>query len=239
MKRIYYMILKNIVRFPYLYLKLLYLVKSKKSSYEQKYNHLKKITYYANKGGKVNIEAIGVENIPKKQGYMLYPNHQGMYDVLTIIATHDKPMSVVMKKELQKIPLLCRVFQAMGAIAIDREDIRQSLKVIQTVAKEVENGRNFLIFAEGTRSREGNKVGEFKGGSFKAAMKAKCAILPVALVDAFKPFDENSIKEVNVKVCYLQPIEYEEYKNMSSNEIALEVQNRISEKVNELQKQQK
>ena len=28
-----------------------------------------------------------------------------------------------LKKELQKIPLLCRVFEAMGAIAIDREDI--------------------------------------------------------------------------------------------------------------------
>jgi len=193
------------------------------------------VTYYANKGGKVDVKAIGLENIPKEQGYMIYPNHQGMYDVLTIIDTHEKPISVVMKKELEKIPMLCRVFQAMGAISIDRDDIRQSLKVIQEVSKEVQKGRNFLIFAEGTRSREGNKVGEFKGGSFKAAMKAKCTILPVALIDAFKPFDEDSLDRVNVTVCYLKPIHYEEYKDMNSTEIAEMVQKMISNKIEEIQ----
>lgn len=234
MNRIYYMILKNFYVFPYLYFKLLYMVKSKKFSYEQKYNHLRKITGYANRGGKVNIEASGIENIPTESGYVMFPNHQGMYDVLTIIATHEKPFSVVIKKELQNIHLLCRVFQAMGAISIDREDIRQSLKVIQDVSNEVKNGRNFLIFAEGTRSKEGNKVGEFKGGSFKAATKAKCPILPIALVDAYKPFDEGKLSEVTVKVYYLEPITYDEYKNLNSNEIAKMVQNRISNKIKEL-----
>lgn len=234
MKRIFYMIFKSFYLFPYLYFKLLHMVRSSKYTYEQKYEHLRKITYYANKGGKVKIVAMGEENIPKENGYVIYPNHQGMYDVLTIIATNESPFAVVMKKELEKIPLLCRVFQAMGAIAIDREDIKQSLKVIQQVANEVQNGRNFLIFAEGTRSKQGNQVGEFKGGSFKAATKAKCPILPVALVDAFKPFDEDSLDEVTVKVCYLEPIPYEEYKDMSSNEIAKMVQTRISDKIAEI-----
>lgn len=234
MNRIYYMIFKNILIFPYLYLKLLIMVKVKKFTYLQKYKHLRKITEYANKGGNVRVEAIGVENIPKENGYILFPNHQGMYDVLTIIATHQQPFSVVMKKELQKIPLLCRVFQAMGAVAIDRNDIRQSLKVIQQVSEEVKNGRNFLIFAEGTRSKHGNKVGKFKGGSFKAATKAKCPILPVALIDAFKPFDEGTLDRVTVKVCYLEPITYEEYKSMNSNEIAEMVEEKIKTKISEL-----
>ncbi len=234
MNRIYYMIFKNILVFPYLYLKLLFMVKVKKYTYLQKYKHLRKITEYANKGGNVQVEAIGLENIPKENGYILFPNHQGMYDVLTIIATHHQPFSVVMKKELQKIPLLCRVFQAMGAVAIDRNDIRQSLKVIQQVSEEVSSGRNFLIFAEGTRSKEGNKVGKFKGGSFKAATKAKCPILPVALIDAFKPFDEGTLDRVKVKVCYLEPILYEEYKSMNSNQIAEMVEEKIKSKVDEL-----
>ena len=55
--------------------------------------------------------------------------------------------------------------------------------------KEVKNGRNYLIFAEGTRSKHGNHPQEFKGGSFKAAMKAKCPIVPVALIDTYKAFD--------------------------------------------------
>ena len=227
------MILKNILIFPYLYFKLLYLVKSKKATYEQKYNHLRKITECANRAGKVKIESYGIENIPKEDGYMLYPNHQGMYDVLTIIATHERPFAVVMKKELQKIPLLCRVFEAMGAIAIDREDIKQSLQVINQMTEEVKKGRNFLIFPEGTRSRMGNQLLPFKGGTFKSAVRAKCPIVPCALIDSYKPFDEKSIAPVTVKLIYLKPICYEEYKQLKTPEIADLVKSRIEEAIKE------
>ena len=94
------------------------------------------------------------------------------------------------------------------------------MKVIASVTKEVMNGRNYIIFAEGTRSKDGNNIGEFKGGSFKAAMKAKCPIVPVALVDSFKPFDTNTISQVTVQVHFLKPLYYEEYKEMKSTEIS-------------------
>lgn len=42
----------------------------------------------------------------------------------------------------------------MHAYMIDREDIRQSMQVIIDVSKEVQNGKNYLIFAEGTRSKK-------------------------------------------------------------------------------------
>ena len=72
---------------------------------------------------------------------------------------------------------------------------------------------------------------DFKGGSFKAATKAKCPIVPVALVNSFKPFDTNSIKQVNVEVHFLKPMLYEEYKDMKTTEIANEVKKRIAEVV--------
>ena len=100
---------------------------------------------------------------------------------------------------------------------IDREDIRQSMQVIMDVTEEVKKGRNYLIFAEGTRSKMGNKLLEFKGGSFKAATKAKCPIIPIALIDSFKPFDTNSIAPVTVQVHFLEPIYYEEYQNMKAH----------------------
>ena len=40
---------------------------------------------------------------------------------------------------------------------MDREDLRQSMQVINQVASEVAGGRNYIIFAEGHRSHEGNK----------------------------------------------------------------------------------
>ena len=97
----------------------------------------------------------------------------------------------------------------------------------------MKKGRNYLIFAEGTRSKNGNAVGTFKGGSFKSATKAQCPIVPVALIDSFKPFDTNSAKPVTVQVHFLKPLEYEEYKDMKTTEIASLVQERIQKTINE------
>ena len=121
----------------------------------------------------------------------------------------------------------------MKAYMLDRDDIRQGMQVILSVANEVKNGRNYLIFPEGTRSRNGNEVQEFKGGSFKAATRAKCPIVPVALIDSFKPFDTNTISQVTVQVHFLAPILYEEYQNMKTTEIAEIVKKRIEKVIHE------
>ena len=94
-------------------------------------------------------------------------------------------------------------------------------------------GRNYLIFAEGTRSKNGNRVGTFKGGSFKAATRAKCPIVPVALIDSFRPFDTNTIRPVTVQVHFMKPLLYEEYKDMKTTEIAALVQERIQNTIDE------
>ncbi len=235
MKRILMMIFRNLFLFPGYYFKMIYYAYSKKASEIDKYRHMKKIVKRANKGGNVIIECYGKENIPKKDGFIMFPNHQGMYDVLAIIDTLDHPLSVVIKKELKNIPMLKWVFRAMGALDMDREDVRQSMKVILEVAKQVSAGRNYVIFPEGTRSKCGNQVGQFKGGSFKSATKAKCPIVPVALVDSYKPFDTNTISKVSMKICYLKPIEYEEYKDMTTTDISELVRGQIVEKIKEME----
>lgn len=228
MKRILLMILRNLVRLPGLLMKMWkYSSNVDKYTDEERNKFLKYIVHIANKGGNVKIKSYGVENIPNKNGFMLFPNHQGMYDVLALLDVCPKPLSVVAKKEVAKIPLLKQLFKIMNVIFMDREDVRQSLQVIIEVSKQVAQGRNYIIFPEGTRSKNGNKVGEFKGGSFKAATKAKCAIVPVALIDSFKPFDTGSTEEVTVQVHFLKPLSYDEYKDMKTNEIACEVQRRI------------
>lgn len=121
----------------------------------------------------------------------------------------------------------------MKAIALDRDDVRQAMKVILQVSEEVKNGRNYLIFAEGTRSRKGNQLLDFKGGSFKSAIKAQCPIVPVAIIDSYKSFDTNSIKKLTVQVHFLKPLLYEDYKDMKSTEIAKWVKSRIEETIAE------
>ena len=193
-------------------------------SYEEGFRWCKKTTLAANKAGRV-------ENLPEKDGFIMFPNHQGLFDGLVFLESCPKVFSFVMKKEAANVILLKQVRKALGALVIDREDLRQSMKIIQAMAEEVKKGRNFIIFPEGTRSRQGNHTLEFKGGSFKAAMKAKCPIVPCALIDSFIPFDENSIRRVTVKIFYLKPMYYEEYKNMKTTQIAEEVKRRIDETI--------
>ena len=200
-------------------------------SYEEGFRWAKKTTLAANRAGRVKIEAHGLENLPDKDGFIMFPNHQGLFDGLVFLESCPRPFAFVMKKEAANIILLKQVRKALGALTIDRKDLRQSMKVIQKMAEEVKQGRNFIIFPEGTRSRQGNHTLEFKGGSFKSAMKARCPIVPCALIDSFIPFDENSIRPVTVKIFYLKPMYYEEYKDMKTTQIAEEVRRRIDETI--------
>lgn len=228
------MVFRNIFLVPYAWCRLCYRAAHvNKYTEEDMYEFLRWIDLHANKGGNVHIDAHGVENIPEQNGFVFFPNHQGLYDVLAVIEASPRPFSVVAKKEIANIPFLKQIFACMKAFMLDREDVRQAMEVIINVTKEVKKGRNYLIFAEGTRSKNGNRVGTFKGGSFKCATKSKCPIVPVALVDSFKPFDMNSAAPVTVQVHFLKPLLYEDYKDMKTTEIAELVQERIQTMINE------
>ena len=235
MKRIIVMVLKNIIFVPYYWIMLnWYAAHVDKYTEEQRYAMLKKIDHAANRGGNLHIDGHGVENIPSQNGFMFYPNHQGLYDVLAIMEVCPVPFSVVAKKEVGNVPFLKQVFSCMKAFLIDREDIKQSMQVIINVTKEVKAGRNYLIFAEGTRSKNGNHPQEFKGGSFKAATKAKCPIVPVALIDSYKVFNSFNLGPVTTQVHYLKPILFDEYGSLKTHEIAELVQRRIQEKIDSI-----
>lgn len=237
MKRILLMVFRNIFLVPYMWCRLCYHAShTDKYTEEEQYKLLKFIVLRANKGGNVHIDVHGTENLPEENGFIFFPNHQGLYDVLAVLEACPRPFSVVAKKEIKNIQFLKQVFACMNAYMLDRENVRQAMQVILDVSNEVKNGRNYLIFAEGTRSRNGNKIGEFKGGSFKAATKARCPIVPVALIDSFKPFDTNTTSKVTVQVHFIKPLYYEEYKNMKTTEIASLVHDRIQHIVEENEK---
>ncbi len=237
MKRILLMVFRNFFRVPFYWFKLCYMAAHvEKYTEQERYEFLKKIVRYANTGGNVTIEAHGVENIPEESGFIFFPNHQGLYDMLAIVDVCPTPCSGVIKKEAAEVPFIKQVIACLKAFVIDREDIRQSMEVIINVTKEVQKGRNYVIFAEGTRSKMGNKLLDFKGGSFKAATKAKCPIIPIALIDSFKPFDTNSAEPVTVQVHFLKPMLYEEYKDMKTTEIAAEVKHRIEQTIAEYER---
>ena len=149
MKRIILMVFRNLIWVPYGWFKLCWCASHvDRYSEKERYEVLQYIDNRAICGGNIKIEAYGVENIPKENGFMFFPNHQGLFDVLAILQVCPVPFSVVAKKELTDVPFLKQVFTCMKALMIDREDIKQSMQVILQVIKEVKEGRNYLIFAD-------------------------------------------------------------------------------------------
>lgn len=231
MKRILFMVLRLFYIAPICFWKLCRYAKEYNGDYTEAYYYIQKIARKANKAGRVQVEAYGLENIPKENGFVFFPNHQGMFDIMMFLETCPMPFAFVVKKELKDVVLLKQIIKSLGSLAMDREDVKQSLQIINQMTKEVKEGRNFLIFPEGTRSKKANCLNEFKGGSFKSAVRAKCPIIPCACIDSYKPFDVKNIKPVTVKIVYLEPILYEEYKDMKTVEIAEMVKGRIEETI--------
>lgn len=143
----------------------------------------------------------------------------------------ERPWRAVLKKELYQIPFMKQIVDASHSYPMDRDDLRQSMKVIQQVTSELQNGYNFLIFPEGTRSKLGNQTLDFHSGTFKCATKSKCDILPIALIDCYKVLDEKGHKPVKVQLHYLKPITYDEYQGMNTTELASLVRARIDETI--------
>ena len=234
MNRIVTMVLKNLWVVPSAWFKLCHNAKNTDTVPEiDRWKHIQYILNRAITGGNVELKVTGLENIPQNESFMMYANHQGMFDVLAIAATCPVPLGAVLKKELYNVPFLHQIALCTKSFAMDREDVRQSLTVIQNVTEEVKNGRSYLIFPEGTRSKLGNEMLEFHGGSFRCATKSKCPVLPVALIDSFKVLEEKGSKPISMQLHYLKPIPYAEYQNLKPAELAALVKEQIADKIQE------
>ena len=234
MKRIIMMVLLDILMVPYWFIGMLRRGNHRERYTEEEcYRFLRNIVTTVNRKGRVSLQISGTEKIPEKNGFIFFPNHQGMFDVLAIIDACPKPLSIIVKKEAQNLILVKQAVQMVDGLYMDRSDIRASMQVINTMSERVKAGKNFIIFPEGTRSKNGNELLEFKAGTFKSAVNAGCPIVPVALIDSFKPFDVSSIKPVTVQVHFLDPIYPDQYMGLKTREIAHLVQSKIQEKINE------
>lgn len=236
MFKLFYVIFMNFRRAPYIVPKMRYSANHpEKYTEAQRYSLVHHVIYLMNKTGKITTKAYGLENLPKEGGYMMYPNHQGKYDVLGIMYTHKEPCTFVMDKMKSNTMLVREFVDLVQGKRLEKDNPRQGLTIINQVAKEVAEGRKYILFPEGGyKFNNKNKVCDFKAGSFKIALKSKTPIIPIALIDSYKVFNSFHIGPITTYVHYLEPIYYEEYKNMKTQEIASLVKQRIEEKIREV-----
>lgn len=221
-----------IVSFPFVlwYLYKTNYVKKHADEYseEDRYKIARKCISIAMRNGRIETEAFGTELLPKEGGYVMYSNHQGKYDTLGIMSVHSEPCTIVMDAYRSKLPIVDPFIDLVRGSRLDKTDIKSQIKTIMKISEEVKKGRKYIVFPEGGYDHNKNDLQEFKPGAFKCATRSGAPIVPVAIIDSYKPFGINSLRKVRTQVHFLKPIFFEEYQGMSTREISEMVKNRIA-----------
>lgn len=201
-------------------------------SEERRYKMARKCISIMMRNGRIRTESTGQEYLPREGGYIMYSNHQGKYDTLGIMISHPKPCTIVMDADRSTLPITNSFIDLVHGQRLDKTDMRSQLKTILEIAEEVKEGRRYIIFPEGGYGRnKKNDLQDFLPGSFKCATKSGAPIVPVAIIDSYKPFGVNSLRKVKTQVHFLAPIFFEEYAQLNTREIAELVKSRIAEKM--------
>lgn len=155
-------------------------------------------------GAKVTV--CGLENIP--EGAVVFAsNHQGLFDIPTLLGYLDQPHGLIAKKEAEKIPMIRTWMRYLGCIFLDRENARSAMNSLREGTELLKQGYSITIFPEGTRSRS-DEMGEFKSGAFKMAEKAKAPIVPVRISGTYRLMEANHmwIRPAEVTLTILPPL---------------------------------
>jgi len=132
----------------------------------------------------VTPRAEGVENIPP--GVCLFvSNHVSNVDPPVIVGRIPGRVAFLVKRELFRIPFLGTAMRLGRFIPVNRRDPSAARASVRLARKYMKEGISYVIFAEGTRSRDGS-LGEFKRGSFLLAIESGAPVVPVTILDTRK-----------------------------------------------------
>lgn len=198
---------------------------------ERRYRMAQRCIRIMMRNGKIETESTGQELLPGEGGYVMYSNHQGKYDSLGIMVSHPKPCTIVMDADRSHLPIVDSFIDLVKGQRLDKTDMKKQMKTILKISDEVKAGRRYIVFPEGGYDNNRNELQEFLPGSFKCATRAKAPIVPVAIIDSYKPFGMNSLRRVKTQVHFLEPILYEEYQEMTTSQIAELVKERIAAEI--------
>jgi len=147
----------------------------------------------------------GLENLPRG-GCIIAAKHQSALETMAL-TTKGADFSYILKRELMAIPVFGWYLKGAGQVAIDRAKRGQALPdLTRQVREAIAEGRQMIIFPEGTRRPVGAPPGYKSGvGYLYADSGAVC--VPVALnTGLFWPRRSLSIHQGTVTIAFLEPI---------------------------------
>ncbi len=156
----------------------------------------------------VKVEVSGLDRFDPRQALIFMPNHESFIDGPMLEMIIPGAARVVLKKSIVGIPIVGLGMRFVGFIPVDRKGTEGGKRSIAKAVRMIrEKGYSFLIFPEGTRSRDGT-LQRFRRGGFFLALETGAPIVPVTIRGTFAlmPKGQKFARKGTVQVVFHDPI---------------------------------
>src|SRR5271154_6721396 len=128
----------------------------------------------------VKVRTVGLEKIDPARTYIFMSNHISNLDPPVTLPLIPRRTSVMVKKELFKIPILGRIMLIGSLVPVDRRNRDAGINAGRDAVKAIGQGLNMTIYGEGKRSFDG-KLLHFKKGPFYLAEECNVPVVPITI----------------------------------------------------------
>ena len=157
---------------------------------------------------RITLEVVGLDKLDPDEVYVFMPNHLSFMDGPLVATVIPRPVRIILKKAVFIVPVLGIAMRYVGFISVDRKGAQGGRKSIERAAALMRAKRySFLVFPEGTRSRDG-KPQAFRRGGFFLALESGAAIIPVTITGTYElmPRGQWYAKSGPIRVSFHDPI---------------------------------
>lgn len=182
------------------------------------------------------LEIRGQEHIDPAQPYVVVANHLSALDIMACFLAVRIPIRYLAKKELFSVPVLAQGMRAVGIIEVDRSARGAIHAAVNRQSHELlEKGRSLIIYAEGTRPRNGLMT-RFKKGAFTMAIAAGLPVLPISIHGSYEawPPAQPWLHGGTIEVVIDQPIETSDMTHADSGDLRDRVHDLVAKRVIEM-----
>jgi 1-acyl-sn-glycerol-3-phosphate acyltransferase len=174
----------------------------------------------------IELEVTGLDRLNRGTPYIFMSNHVSFLDGPALVAVIGRPVRVIVKKFVFRIPVLGPGMRFVGYVPLEKEGAGEGKKSIAIAARLIrEKGYSFLIFPEGMRSWHG-KAQPFRRGGFFLALDCGAPIVPVTVRGSFNlmPRGQWRIRKGPVRIVFHEPISVTGYTQETMAELMAKVE---------------
>ncbi len=140
----------------------------------------------------VRVKVSGRDNIRPHTSYVFVANHQGAFDIFSIYGYLGHNFRWMMKKALERIPLVGYSCRVSGHIYVDNSTPSRTRETMQTAERQLAGGMSVVVFPEGARTKDG-RMHPFRRGAFQLAMEFNLPVVPITIDGAYRVMPRSAI----------------------------------------------